>query len=101
MYKNLNNFQYADKPKKGKKTKGERKKETLTLPDEENIAVDYEEVVQMRPLNSVKELDELMGDAEIDEFDPKLTEADMRQPGGEVTLEEYLTDACLYEKMET
>ena len=54
----------------------------------------------MRPLNSAKEPDELMGDAEIDEFDPKFTEADMRQPGGEVTLEEYLTDACLYEKME-
>ena len=43
LYKNLNNFQHADKPKKGKKTKGERKKETLTLPDEENIAVDYED----------------------------------------------------------
>ena len=109
LYKNLNNFQHADKPKKGKgKGKGERKKETLTLPDEENIAVDYEEhedagteVIQKRPLDSVKEPDEIMGDAEIDEFDPKLTEADLRLPYGEVTLEEYLADANLDESMET
>ena len=112
LYKNLNNFQHADKPKKDKRSKGDRKKGTLTLPDEENIAVDYEEsedagtegVIQKRPLESVKEPDEKMGDAEIDEFDPKLnklTEADLRLPYGEVTLEEYLADANLDESMET
>ena len=112
IVQNLNNSQHADKPKKDKRSKGDRKKGTLTLPDEENIAVDYEEsedagtegVIQKRPLESVKEPDEKMGDADIDEFDPnlnKLTEADLRLPYGEVlTLEEYLTDASLYEKME-